>query len=128
MRTALIVGLGICALGLAACGEVDLADANLNTMPLWTIRDGTASLVMPGRSPSESEAVLRIDNHHLSYSIVYDQNLSRETPSGLDWNFSEHQQGAVDSILKYSDDDSNYAEAGFRRGDDRTGRFLPPPH
>lgn len=106
MRTVLIVGLGVCALGLAACGDVDLADANLNTMPLWTISDGTASLVMPGRATAESEAVLRIDNHHLSYSIAYNQDLSRETPSGLDWNFGEHQQGAIDSVLEYSDDGS----------------------
>jgi len=62
MRTALIVGLGICATGLAACGDVNLADANLNPMPLWTIRGGTASLVISSRSPSESEAVLRIDS------------------------------------------------------------------
>jgi hypothetical protein len=114
MRTALIVGLGILAMGLAACGDVNLADGNLNTLPLWTIRDGTASLVMPSRSPSESDAVLRIDTHHLSYSIAYDQDLSHETPSGLDWNFSEHQQGAIDSVLEYGDDD-------------RTGHFLPPP-
>lgn len=127
MRTALIVGLTVCTLGLAACGDVNLADDNLNTPPLWTIRDGTASLVMPSRSPAESEAVLHIDNHHLSYSIAYDQDLSRDVPSGLDWSFSEHQQGAIDSVLEYSDDDSKYAEAGFRRGDDRTGHFLPPP-
>jgi len=114
MRIALIVGLGIGALGLAACGDLNLADANLNTLPLWTIRDGTASLVMPSSSPSESEAVLRIDKHHLSYTLAYDQDLSRDTPSGLDWNFSEHQQGAIDSVLEYSDGD-------------RTANFLPLP-
>ena len=114
MRTALLVGLGICATGLAGCGDIDLADANLSTAPLWTISNGTASLVMPTQVPSESKGVLRIDNHHLSYSITYDQDLSRETPSGLDWNFSEHLQGAVDSVLHYGDND-------------RTERFLPSP-
>jgi hypothetical protein len=101
MRTALIVGLGVCALALAACGDVNLADANLNTLPLWTIRDGTASLLMPSRSPSESEAVLRIDNHHLSYSIAYNQ----------------HRQGALETVLEYSDDGSKYDEAGLRSRD-----------
>jgi hypothetical protein len=114
MRTALIVGLGVCAMGLAACGDVNLADANLSTAPLWTISNGTASLVMPTHVPPESEGVLRIDNHHLSYSISYDRNSSSETLSGLAWNFAEHQLGAVDSVLEYSDDD-------------RAGHFLSPP-
>jgi hypothetical protein len=112
MRTMLVAGLGICAMALAACGDVELADANWSTAPLWTISNGTASLVIPTQVSSESEGVLRVDNHHLSYSITYDQDLSRETPSGLDWNFSEHQQGAVDSVLHYSDND-------------RTEHFLP---
>jgi hypothetical protein len=90
-------------MGLAACGEVDLADANAGVTPLWTIQDGTASLVMPSRNQPESEAVLRIEDHHLSYSITYDRDLSRETPSGLDWNFPEHRQGPVESVLEYSD-------------------------
>ena len=81
MRTALVVGLGISAMGLAACGDVDWADANLSTAPLWTISNGTASLVMPAQVPSESQGVLRIDKHGLSYSIAYDEDLSRESPT-----------------------------------------------
>jgi hypothetical protein len=108
MRNTLVVGLGVCALGLAACGEVDLADANPGAGPLWTVSDGTASLVMPNHPQSESQAVLRIDDHHLSYSIAYDQTLSRETPSGLDWNFSEHRQGVVETVLEYSDDGATH--------------------
>jgi hypothetical protein len=104
-------------LGLAACGDDDLVDVNLKAMPLWTIRDGTASLVMPSGSGSASEAVLRIDSHHLSYSIAYDRDLSRDAPSGVDWSFSEHRQGAIDSVLEYSDDESKLAVVGFRRDD-----------